>query len=629
MYLLRVAWRILLFAVILCLTFPGVSARAQDEGLALAEIATPDTTKFPLITTYLDPFDSQGNFLANLEVVDVAVLENGGQIAPDALEGQATPLNFILAINSDPALAIRDGQGFSRYDKLLESLGSWAGERPTDSADKLALVWNGGVIATGLSPAEWKSRLEAFDPNPRNSTSGLAALAFALDAAQQAQSSPGGKKSILLISPHLSLKDQGGLNDLTSRAKQAGVRVYVWITDSQSFLDNPGTQALQNLALVTSGREATFTGSESLPELEEWFAPLRNVYKLSYTSKIREAGTHSLSVQVSKDGLALTSPAVSFPIDIQPPSAALLSPPITITRENPESPFDLQSFEPREEEILVLVEFPDGRERALVRSALYIDGQKAAEKTAEPFTSFTWDLSGYLVSEEHTLQVEVEDTLGLSRMSADVPVQVIVVQPPGGMAGLILRNRAAVTITFMVLAGAVMLGIIILGGRRGLASLAERRKARAAKSDPVTQPVKVKVEAARANPFPWLRRKQAPPPAYFVRLATDGTPLKDDPIGLSGREITLGTDPTQATVVLDHPSLSLLHARLRHAEDGGFTLLDENSIAGTWVNYELIPKEGCLLRHGDMIHFGLLTYRFVLAKPPATPKATITPIKDG
>jgi hypothetical protein len=217
----------------------------------------------------------------------------------------------------------------------------------------------------------------------------------------------------------------------------------------------------------------------------------------------------------------------------------------------------------------------------------------------------------------------------LSQLSAEVPVQVTVVQPPGGIAGLILRNRAAVTISFMVLAGAVVLGIIILGGRRGLASLSERRKARSAQLDPVTQPVHGKVEspsATRANPFPWLRRKEAPPPAYFVRLTADGKPAKDDPIPLNGREITFGSDPTQATVVLDHPSLSDLHARLHRAENNEFTLLDQNSTAGTWVNYEISPQEGVILKHGDMIHFGKLTYRFVLAKPPALPKPTITPI---
>jgi hypothetical protein len=43
-------------------------------------------------------------------------------------------------------------------------------------------------------------------------------------------------------------------------------------------------------------------------------------------------------------------------------------------------------------------------------------------------------------------------------------------------------------------------------------------------------------------------------------------------------------------------------------------------VAGTWVNYEPIGREGRRLEHGDVIHFGKLIYRFTLRKaeePPA------------
>jgi hypothetical protein len=158
--------------------------------------------------------------------------------------------------------------------------------------------------------------------------------------------------------------------------------------------------------------------------------------------------------------------------------------------------------------------------------------------------------------------------------------------------------------------------------------LAERRKARARKLDPVTQPVLTAggpANTPRANPFPWLRRRPAPPPAYLVKLTTDGHPMPGDPISLAGHEMTFGTDPTQAISVLDHPSVSPLHARLRMLENGSFLLMDQNSIAGTWVNYESISKDGRLLKHGDMVNFGLLTYRFVQTKPPAAPKPIVTP----
>ena len=100
--------------------------------------------------------------------------------------------------------------------------------------------------------------------------------------------------------------------------------------------------------------------------------------------------------------------------------------------------------------------------------------------------------------------------------------------------------------------------------------------------------------------------------------------MAGDPIALNNREMLFGTDPTQATTILDHPSISPLHARLRMNENGSFQLVDQNSIAGTWVNYEPISRDGCILKHGDMVHFGQFIYRFVLSKPPVTTKPTIT-----
>ena len=628
---MRIPLRLTLVLLIACLALPVFSARA--DGLSYAAMTPPDTSKFPTITSYLDAFDDHGTFISNLGTGDVSVLENGELIKPDSLEKLVTPLNFVLAVNSDPALGNRDGQGRSRFVKLQTILDAWTSSLPANSEDKMGLVWNGGAVASHLTPGDWKTRLDAFDPATTKSVSSNFALSYALDASQEAQLGPGSKRAILLISPHLSIKDQAGLDDLTTRAKQSGVRIFVWIVDSQAYMSNPGALALVKLAEATGGSFATFTGGETLPDLESWVSTLRAVYLVRYSSLIRAPGQNSVRLQVNSGSLALSTPAASFQLDIQPPSAVLLSPPITLVRQNPEAPFNIESFTPADQQISILVEFPDGRVRSLKRTTLFVDGTKTAENTAEPFTRFNWNLRTYVASGEHSLKVEVEDSLGLSQMSNSVPVQVTVVQPPGGMAGLILRNSTAITITFLVLAGSVVLGIIILGGRRGLASLSERRKSQNKQVDPVTQPVHVEVEAAntgRANPFPWLRRREPPAPAYLARLAADGLPLAGaDPISLPGREITFGTDPTQATVVLDHPSLSLLHARLRREPDGSYLLLDQNSVAGTWINYTLVPREGQTLQHGDMINFGSLTYRFVLAKAPAPRKPTITPIQDN
>ncbi len=617
--------RILLLLLIVSLISPSAFVRAQ--GTASLLLFQPDSSQFPTITALMDVFDEQGEFVTGLTAADISILENGQTLGtPPTFEQLGQPLKVVVAINSGPALAVRDGLGFSRYDKMTAVLKNWAAARPADSSDDFALVWNGGIIASQLSPANWLARLESFDPALRNSVAGLTSLAFAIDVAQQAASTPGGKKAILFVTPHLETRDLNVLPDLINRARQANIRVFVWMGDSTDYFNHQGTQALFDLAQQTGGRALTFSGTETLPDPEEWVASLRYVYRIIYESAIRETGTQALSVLLSARNLQLTSNPVSFQVEIEPPNPVLLSPPIQIVRQNTVDQFDIENSLPKTQEIAIIVEFSDKIKRSLARTTLYVDGEIADENTAPPFDKFTWDLNAYLASGEHTLQVEAVDALGLSKMSAVVPVQVIVIQPPGGMAGLILRNRAAVTISVIVAAGLVLLGILFFGGRKTMLALAERRRARAMRFDPLTQPVKVEKDkaGARANPFPWLRRKTPPPTAYFVRLTMDGQPASGDPVPLTGRELTFGADPTQATNVFDHPSISPLHARLRQDENGNFIVLDQNSVAGTWVNYEPAPKDGCILKHGDVIHFGQLTYRFIFTKPPAPQKPVVT-----
>jgi predicted component of type VI protein secretion system len=98
-----------------------------------------------------------------------------------------------------------------------------------------------------------------------------------------------------------------------------------------------------------------------------------------------------------------------------------------------------------------------------------------------------------------------------------------------------------------------------------------------------------------------------------------GQPAPGAPIPLEAREMTFGTDPVQSTHVLDDPSISPLHTRIRQDEHGHFTIFDQGSIAGTWVNFEPVGRDGRRLEHGDTIHVGTLQFRFALRKAPHTP----------
>jgi hypothetical protein len=256
----------------------------------------------------------------------------------------------------------------------------------------------------------------------------------------------------------------------------------------------------------------------------------------------------------------------------------------------------------------MIIEFPDGYPRPLVRTALYVDNEIVAINESEPFDRFTWDISVYTSSGLHQLKVEAVDSLGLARVGLDVPVAVTVIQPPRGFSAILARYRTPITAGAITLAGLLLLVILFWGSILRIPGPGAQREKRKRFSDPVTQPVQTHL--ARAEPAQ-------------KRL----TRLPGNPIPLLAQEMTFGTDPVQATFVLDDESISPLHARLRQTEEGAFVLADQGSVAGTWLNYEPVEREGRPLEHGDVLHFGQLVYRFTLRNAPEKPAPGVTPEK--
>jgi pSer/pThr/pTyr-binding forkhead associated (FHA) protein len=327
----------------------------------------------------------------------------------------------------------------------------------------------------------------------------------------------------------------------------------------------------------------------------------------------------------------ITSESQTFSLEVQPPNPILVMPPAQIVRQAPQDdPFNTKLLLPEEQDLEIIIEFPDNHPRSLARTTLYVDGNPVAQNESEPFDSFVWDLSGYTDSAEHTLVVEVVDTLGMSKASISVPVMVTVVHPPSGIQAFLARYRLYISTGAIIVAGGILI-IVLLSGRLRIRSRRERRADRKRYTDPVTQPVNIqqaeppskKKQAARA---PWTRGERVQDaPAYLTRLRIDGEPMTGNPIPVAEQEITFGNDPVQATHVLDHPSIAALHARLKRTEGGDFLLLDNHSVAGTWVNYDPVPKDGRVLKHGDVVHFGQLMYRFSLKNPPADTEPKIIP----
>lgn len=630
------------FVSVSLLLLPSALARAQAT--SYAEIVAVDARGFPQITALMNVYDANGRFMEGLSSADVSAHENGEPLPVESLTEYAVPLQLVVAINPGPSLAVRDGNAVQRFTKVVEALSNWVNSQPPDSGDDLSLVSLSGSLITHAKSKDWFVSLDSFKPDFRNTTPNLQTFSIALDTVTATTSQTGMKRAILFITPHMDDPNiDNTIAPLIKAAVDSRVRVFVWFVDGEQYFVTPSANAFKSLALQTSGSFFAFSGAETFPDLTTEFAPLRHIYALTYTSALKTSGEHTFGVEVKAPEGKIQASDQTFEVDVQPPNPILVLPPLQIKRQPPvDDPYNTEILLPAQQNIEILVEFPDGHPRDLKRTTLYVDGEVVDENTSAPFENFTWNLNAYEKSGQHELIVEAEDMLGLNKSSMGTPVTLTVIQPPRGIQALLARYRSYLVLGAIGLAGLALLAILVRG-RVGGELFKRRREKRRKFEDPLTQPVvaltepptspikKQKTTPRRAS---WLQLPAKAPrlpeaPAYLKRLTNGGEPASLLPIPVLEKEVTFGTDPVQSAHVLDDPSISPLHARIRRTPEGGFLIYDHGSVAGTWVNYEPVTREGRRLVHGDRIHFGQLMYRFDLSQPPAESEPKIVSKKSA
>jgi hypothetical protein len=600
---------------------------------AYAELAAIDAADFPQVHALLDVYDANGQFISGLPPSALTVYEDGEPRPVDTISESAPSVQVVVAVNPGPALAVRNADGVARFTFVVEALSAWANAQPAESLDDLSLVSLSGSLINHASPRDWLVSLQSFKPDFRNTTPSFPTLAIALDTAAAATRQPGMKRAVLFITPHMDSPNiEDTLAPIIQSAVDKKIRVFVWFVDAENFNTSPSANAFQMLAQQTNGAFFTFSGIETFPDLNEYLAPLRHIYTLTYTSGLTEAGSHSLGLYVEGPEGRIPALDQSFEVDIQPPNPIFVAPPLQITRQPPaEDPYNPDILNPTRQELEIIIEFPDGHPRDLKRATLYVDGEIVAENTSAPFDKFVWDISVYTETGQHQIVAEVEDVLGLSKSNLAIPVTLTVKPAPSGLRPLLARYRSYVVLGAIGLAGVALVAILLRGRRRGTSTI-DRIEIRKRLEDPLTQPVpsiteptipatrKSKTQPRKPLAPGWAPAKPTrlpEAPAYLTRLTNNGEPASATPIPMAEKELSFGTDPVQSMHVLDDPSIAPLHARIKQNGEGIFMIYDHSSIAGTWVNFEPVTREGRRLQHGDRIHFGQMLYRFDLKQPPA------------
>jgi hypothetical protein len=617
----------------------GTWSVVHAQTAASAEIVRIDASNFPQVSALMDIYDANGEFITGIEPSDITVYEDSQETKATSITESALPVQVVVAINPGPALAVRDANAITRFERVVETLGNWTNAQPADSRDDMSLVSLSGSLINHASVKDWFVSLDSFKPDFRNSTPNLQTLSIALDTVNAPTPEPGMKRAVLFITPHMDDPNiDNTIAPIIQRAIESKVRVFVWFIDAEEFNVTASANAFKLLAQQTDGSFFFFSRDEAFPDPNFYYAPLRHIYEVTYQSSLTTSGDHSLGFYVETPEVTIPVLDKNFSVDIQPPNPIFVAPPLQITRRAPEDdPFNAEVLSPSQQTIRIIVEFPDGHNRDLSRTTLYADGQVVAENTRAPFDEFTWDLSLYDESGQHEIIVEAEDELGLKKSSIGIPVTFTIIHPPSGTQAFFAEYSSYLIMGAIVFAGLALLIILIRSRVRNVPE-SRRKKDRKAKEDPLTQPVVALTELSvsatnkvKSQPrFGWLSSKESrvpSAPAYLIRLTNAGEPASATPIPVIEKDITFGTDPVQSMHVLDDLSIAPLHARIKQMDEGIFVIMDHGSVAGTWLNFEPVTREGVRLAHGDRIHFGQMVYRFDLSQPPAESEPKVVPQK--
>ena len=623
---------------------PGAGNSQAASGIQ-AVLLPPSTDKFPLITTYMDIRDENDAFVRGLQPSQVTILEDDRPLPLVSIDEIKPGAQFVLALNPGRSFSIRDSNGKTRFDSLLQTIIGWGNAQPNPATDDLSLlISNGAEVIHNSDPRQMVAALQDFKLEGVQETPDLNILSSAVDTVADSTPRQGMGRAILFITSLPSIDLTVGLKSLAGSASQQGIHISIWLVASPDQADSTAAIQLQDLAKQTHGHYFFYSGSETLPDIETILEPVQDSYSLTYTSKITSGVPHKLSAQIDIAGQKIATPLQTFEMNIQAPTPMFVSPPARILRDTPgDSRNPAVDLVPVRQPLDILIEFPDGISRPILTSTLFVDGAVIAVNRSAPFDKFTWDLNSYTTDSDHLLRVEVVDALGLKGASREIPVHIAVKRTTQGVMMALYRNGPLLAGLTTLLAGAVLLLVLILGGRikpvtfgRGTQPGAKVHPAEKTvpirRSDPVTQPVL----DARGNPIvrhmpAWMNRLQWPQRrispkafAYLSRLKEADQEQDSTPIPLDTEEVTLGKDGVRSSLVIEDASVEPLHASLRREGDT-YRLSDQGSVAGTWVNYTPVSSEGILLEHGDLIHIGRAGFRFTLRQPGKVRKPVVRP----
>ncbi len=572
-----------LLLVFLCIQTFAVLADVLLQPQPSLEVSDIDTREFPLIRAEVKPRHLPDPAVDQIDSTTLQVLENENILPIRSVVENYEGFHLALAINPGIALAWRDVNGISRYDKLIRAFTQLNQSLTPGSGDRFSLFINPDYEQTGFTDLDsLLVALADYPGNMRQMEPSLTSLQHALEALSADES--GQDKILFYITPLPYPSDAEQLDLLLQSALDHHITIHIWLAGDPEISSYPQVSHLRTLAEGSGGSLFLFSGSEPIPDPTSYVLGLGKRYQISYLSQVRKSGEHQLAFSLQTSAGEVTSPKITFSAEVLPAEVEFINLPQKVSVQTAAD----GSLTPAELPVEITVSFPDSHPRSTTKASLWVNGSLYQENTAAPYFNFNVVFADFPESQRLNLQAKISDELGLTGQSALTPLDLEVLPVPSSPSNTFWRNP-----WFLGLLGALLIGVLTF-----IVLPARRKRRRLAKKVPLSE--------AGEQPLPPAQKILA----TLTHLDADNTPLPEKPIPITQELTLIGRDPELCQLSFADPALEQMHCQLRMLPEGKFLLTDFHSKAGTWVNYAPVGQSGLILTQGDIIHIGSLTFRF-------------------
>jgi len=599
-----------------------IDARQVERQNNDLRITAVDTSAFPTVAVRILTTTNGSAPIADL--TRLILRENGVPIVETATAQTPVGVDLALVLDANPDFLQIDGRdGVSRRDKVATSIARFAQQYMSPAGlDRVSIIVpdetgeGAAFLVTDTSrPGELSGAVDAYQPTPPRLTPLQSMLSTAID--HLAAGEEGRFRAILIYTDAARLNQQLDYQALAEAAQAADIPIFAAILGVEASPDEIANVAA--LYTPTNGAHVHMPEPEAADPLYDIFRRQGSQPEITYQSESRQNGPHELSVSLGN----VRDTAV-FELSLAAPEVTLVAAQTEIRRAGSAIDTPLPLLQPAILPLTAQITWPDGRPRALSEVTFRVDGVSqplAADLTPDGAGQIplVWDISERDTG-SYRLEVEVTDALGFQAAAEPLAITIEVARPtpptptpaPTRAPRPSLAERAENPLfPLLALAAVAVVAAAIFWASR-------RRRARATAED----------EAA----VPQIVPAAGPPPddRHVAVLVWPDETAGVDQIELLGVDVTFGREPDDVDIVVDDPTVSRLHARIRRNAAGEYWLYDEGSIEGTFLNYERLGLAPRRLQHNDVVQMGRVTLRFRLELPgPYTGGATSPENFDG